>query len=65
MPQTLLTYQQAAERFPGRNARWVRDRLVADNRVDVVKIGRTRFVVAESIDRLLTACTIHGFRRVR
>lgn len=57
----LMSYEQAAEMFPGRNARWVRDRLVRRKRVDVVKVGRTRFIKRESLVRFIAASTVRGF----
>ena len=35
--------------FPGKNVRWVRDKLVARQLVDTLKVGRDRFVVRSSV----------------
>lgn len=60
MEQALMSYAEVAELFPGKGARWVRDYLVRPRRVDVVKLGRDRFVVRESLKRLITQSTRRG-----
>lgn len=61
MPE-LLSYEECAKLFPGKPARWVRDFLVRPRRVDVVKIGRDRFVVKASLERLVARSTRAGFQ---
>lgn len=59
MPE-LLNYEECAKLFPGKPARWVRDFLVRQNRVDVVKLGRDRFVVKASLEKLVARSTRKG-----
>lgn len=65
MDQTLMSYEEVAEMFPGKTARWVRDFLVAGKRVDAVRVGRDRFVVRASVVRLIARSTVHGLEQVR
>lgn len=65
MGQVLMSYGEVAEMFPGKSERWVRDFLVAGKRVDSVKVGRDRFVVRESLVRLIARSTVRGFEQVR
>ncbi len=60
MPE-LLNYEECAKLFLGKPARWVRDFLVRQKRVDVVKIGRDRFVVKASLEKLVAQSTRKGY----
>ncbi len=44
----LMTTDEVLAFFPGKNAEWVRNVLVRPRRVEVVKVGRTRFIVRRS-----------------
>lgn len=35
----LMTLEEAAERLPGRTVRWVREKLVGENKVDALNLG--------------------------
>lgn len=61
MPE-LLSYEACAGLFPGKSARWVRDFLVRPRRVDTVKLGRDRFVVKASLEKLVARSTRVGFQ---
>lgn len=61
----LLTPEQTAEIFPGKNVRWVMDYLVRGKRVDVVRIKGSRFITETSVKALLEANMVHGLRRAR
>lgn len=56
-PGDLMSFAEVAAMFPGKNRRWVRDFLVAPKRVESVKLGRDRFVVRESVVRLIAQST--------
>lgn len=57
MERVLMSYEEVAAMFPGKNRRWVRDFLVAPKRVESVKLGRDRFVVRDSVVRLIAQST--------
>lgn len=57
MDQALMSYEEVAAMFPGKNWRWVRDFLVKHNRVDAVKVGRDVFVTRASVVRLIAQST--------
>ncbi len=46
----LLTFEEAAALFPGKNVRWVRDKLVKAGRVAWVSVLGTRYVVRSSLE---------------
>ena len=48
-PGDLMSFAEVAKMFPGKNVRWVRDKLVARQLVDTLKVGRDRFVVRSSV----------------
>lgn len=54
MPE-LLNYEECAKLFPGKNVRWVRDKLVARQLVDTLKVGRDRFVVRSSVVKYIAS----------
>lgn len=57
MDQVLMSYEEVAAMFPGKNWRWVRDFLVKQNRVEAVKVGRDVFVTRASVVRLIAQST--------
>lgn len=57
MDQVLMSYEEVAAMFPGKNWRWVRDFLVKNKKVDAVKVGRDIFVVRSSVVRLIAQST--------
>lgn len=57
MEQVLMSYDEVAAMFPGKNWRWVRDFLVKHKRVESVKVGRDTFVVRASVVRLIAQST--------
>lgn len=57
MEQVLMSYDEVAAMFPGKNWRWVRDFLVKHKRVEAVKVGRDTFVVRSSVVRLIAQST--------
>lgn len=59
----LMTAEQAAAYFPGKGVRWVMDTLVRCHRVDTVKIKGSRFIVGESLQKLVRESTIHGHQK--
>lgn len=61
----LMSAEQVAAMFPGKSVRWVMDKLVRAKRVDVVKIGGSRWIVKSSLVRMMELQTRHGFRAVR
>lgn len=53
----LLSLQDAAELFPGKNKDWVRKALVNTGLVTHVRIGKSIFIHAESLEALISAKT--------
>ncbi len=52
-PGDLMSLKEAAALFPGKNARWVRERLCGAGRVDYVQVLGERYVVRKSLEAFL------------
>ena len=59
----LLSLQDAAALFPGKNKNWVRKALVNTGLVSHVRVGKSIFIHAASLEALISAKT--PIRRVR
>lgn len=59
----LMTLDQVAALFPGKNRRWVIRSLVLPRRVTSIKIGSAHFVETESLNELLDRMRTKAFTR--